>query len=882
MRKIFAVILTCLLYSFPNIANALLFIPTAQLTVITNTIPGDGVFNYLLFQGNQEVNSWETATVGGTESYTMPFLTASPTSYRLFQGSVSGSAYTVACSSLSQASVITISNNQALINLHEGDEVTCIFNNAPVQSKNKALLIPGIMGTEMLKGSEKLWADVTRMLITNNDRFMDPLSYTRDGYPLDGSIVTGEVLSREAGYDYSEKFAVELAERGYAIDSDLFYFPYDWRKDVRDVALQDLKAKIDALVPVGSTEKLDVIAHSQGGLVIKYLLYAMPEYRSKIGKLIFVGTPHLGAPKAAKALLYGDSMGVDLLGLGLDPQEIKRIGANMPSVYNLLPSREYFNHMPGYLGTTKKVGFLPGVEEIKIYNYDETKQTLRDRGLNSTLIDRAQEFHQAGFDAFDFGGTGVDTYNIVGCQEATIGRVFARSNGKYRIEYGPGDGTVPVFSANNIGGSQVYYALDTNHGTMLTGDGTRDQILNILEGNNAVASEITTNSAQCQFEGRQVSVHSPVDLHIYDEHGNHVGPTTGGGFDYEIPHVQYDVFDDQKFAFLPSGHTYRVELPATGNGAFDLYSEKIDNGSVASTAYYHAVPINSSSKGLVELNEANNQVLQMDANGDGGTDSSILPTSVLDSQQSKDVLAPATAAAATGTQGQPGWYRSSVQVGFTATDYTQGGASPAGLLETKCQVDSGQWAVCGQTMTITTEGAHTIKFYSTDKAGNSETEQILQFTIDKTAPEVSMQWSSVAKDVAFTGVDGPGSSPTVTDAGNIVSVQDKAGNVTVLTFAQRSRRQALRAELTGITYNGTPAAVVGNKLLYYWQLNKQGQLTLLSQYTASHKNYSILGVYDGKKTTLVGLDTKGIINKKLTGLVLLKIQTNKGLLQWSY
>ena len=59
-----------------------------------------------------------------------------------------------------------------------------------------------------------------------------------------------------------------------------------------------------------------------------------------MNKLVFVGTPNLGAPQSAKMSLYGDSLGVKKWFIGLDPAEMKKISQNMPAVYQMLPGQE--------------------------------------------------------------------------------------------------------------------------------------------------------------------------------------------------------------------------------------------------------------------------------------------------------------------------------------------------------------------------------------------------------------------------------------------------------------------------------------------------------------------------------------------------------------
>ncbi len=268
------------------------------------------------------------------------------------------------------------------------------------------LVVPGILGTKIKKGDDTLWPDPARMLGSPDDRFMDPLQFREDGTPLDTSLTLDGVVDKAGNTNYTQRLVDDFLSKHYHINTNLFLFAYDWRKDLRYIATQDddndpvisLKKQIDKIVENG--DKINIIAHSQGGLVVKKLLQDKPEYQSKIDKLIFVGVPNLGAPKVAKALLYGDSMDVKHLGMGLDPEEVKYIAHNMPAVYELLPTQEYFSHVLGYLGNLQT---LPsGIQLLGFYDYLGTKEALVNQGLNGGLINQAESFHDVSYDNFDF------------------------------------------------------------------------------------------------------------------------------------------------------------------------------------------------------------------------------------------------------------------------------------------------------------------------------------------------------------------------------------------------------------------------------------------------------------------------------------------------
>jgi len=68
-------------------------------------------------------------------------------------------------------------------------------------------------------------------------------------------------------------------------------------------------------------------------------------------------------------------------------------------------------------------------------------------------------------------------------------------------------------------------------------------------------------------------------------------------------------------------------------------------------------------------------------------------------------------------------YRSNVTVSLSATD------EGSGVLYTKYQLDEGDWVTYTAPFIVSTEGTHTVAYYSVDKAGNIEGEKQATFTI---------------------------------------------------------------------------------------------------------------------------------------------------------
>ena len=93
------------------------------------------------------------------------------------------------------------------------------------------------------------------------------------------------------------------------------------------------------------------------------------------------------------------------------------------------------------------------------------------------------------------------------------------------------------------------------------------------------------------------------------------------------------------------------------------------------------------------------------------------------------------------------WVNGAATVSLTATDNMSGVAS------TKYTVDGGSTQT-GTSLTLSTEGDHTLTFYSTDNAGNVEAVQTAHVKIDMTAPTISHAFTPLSyADGAWTNQD---------------------------------------------------------------------------------------------------------------------------------
>ena len=154
-------------------------------------------------------------------------------------------------------------------------------------------------------------------------------------------------------------------------------------------------------------------------------------------------------------------------------------------------------------------------------------------------------------------------------------------------------------------------------------------------------------SDTCGEEPPAVSghAHSPVDIHLYDSQGRHVGRNDSGGIDEEIPGAEYIEIPElhEKTITVHGGDGldgYRFVLTGTGTGAFDFTVTSADHAHNSSdTVKYISVPVTADTEASVTLDQQQDYTLVVDDDGDGTTDEQRRPDSVV--TQAVDLTPPA-------------------------------------------------------------------------------------------------------------------------------------------------------------------------------------------------------------------------------------------------
>ena len=544
---------------------------------------------------------------------------------------------------------------------NEGDYITIAFDsNNPIpikfsdpaqyhfigEQKIPIIIVPGIMGTRLnlVSDGEEVWPNGGRMVLSGSDEYLNALQLTsdvQDTVPIDvGSIVGQEFVAP----NYQPLLDLFI-NNGYVTGTNLFTVPFDWRKLVSDQRNR-LGTVLQEAINRSPNGKVNIITHSTGGLLVKDYLLSTSTINF-VDKLVFVGVPQIGAPKAFKILNYGDNFNFNLFGFYiLNSERMKIISQNMPGAYQLLPSRKYVELEGGYVQDYRN-----GAADENPLSYDQTNALMAEDPLdqrNVSLLNQVDAFHQ-NLDTQTLNLPNI--YNIAGCLNPTIRSIRAYDNGKFDINTGSGDGTVPLASA--LYGSdnyQNYFVLPPNtkenidHLGLVQEEAPLDLIKKIIDGNvDQLPYGISSNEQDCfPFSGTDliiVSTHSPVTLHIYDSQNHHTGPVENGDIELGISGSNYTTIGENNFAFLPADENYRFVINAYASGNFDFKVKSYAGENLESMTTYVNVPIQSDQT-MATLNFSTTSIpqLELDNDGNGSIDQYINPTGLLVGSSTTDVL----------------------------------------------------------------------------------------------------------------------------------------------------------------------------------------------------------------------------------------------------
>jgi pimeloyl-ACP methyl ester carboxylesterase len=198
----------------------------------------------------------------------------------------------------------------------------------PAGSAPYAILLPGIMGSHLSEGGERVWFDLGRMAAGGIER----LKIDRPG--VTASDVFGDFYS-----DFTD-----FLQASHSVD----VFPFDWRISIRDSA-NALATLVEQRLADAERngQGLHIVAHSMGGLVARAMLALRPDLWRRLKslpapacfRLIMLGTPNHGSFQAVRLMVgqYGIADLVALLDYRHSRWELMDIFNRYPGAAELLP-----------------------------------------------------------------------------------------------------------------------------------------------------------------------------------------------------------------------------------------------------------------------------------------------------------------------------------------------------------------------------------------------------------------------------------------------------------------------------------------------------------------------------------------------------------------
>lgn len=465
---------------------------------------------------------------------------------------------------------------------------------APEKTIDPVIIIPGIMGSAYKNG---------KLLI-------DPILHTYDDL-----IAT-------------------LKANGYTEGKDLFTFPYEWR-DSNVLTANLLKDKINEIKTICQCDKVDIVAHSMGGLAAREYIQS-GQYQNDVDQIIFLGTPHKGSPAAYLRWEAGE-FGTDFYdSLTKKFFEIEALEHGYFSLFSYVQDRP--------ISSVKEL--LPVFDYLKDKNTGNLKTYPNGYPRNiflEYLNNDVSKLLNSGVQITNVVGNAgeMSTINIIRVASSTnsfwidgMPDGFKGETGDRGLEKGSGDGTVPT-NGNILDSSIQNQEISGDHQRLPT----------LAEAN--IYSILTNKTASTTFNHNYVidlrvlllQLLSPVDMLVIAPDGKRMGKNFQTGEEYnEIPGAFYSGYqtDEEYITILnPLDGEYKVEVQGTDNGGkFGIDTSYISDSSSVSKEYSDNIePGEIKETSVITGGNENNLFLEIKTKGESA--SGLIPNSLSSRSGSK-------------------------------------------------------------------------------------------------------------------------------------------------------------------------------------------------------------------------------------------------------
>ncbi len=232
-----------------------------------------------------------------------------------------------------------------------------LYKNTSIQtSENPVIVLHGAFGSQLRDKNtqEDMWPGGAASILFSDFKYIGLKFDQQSLIPKPSSLEAYKIADSFIGTDFYGNLISTLQQAGAYLPTQagspvtdkhrrFYVFVYDWRQDNVESARQ-LELLIDQIrVDYQKPDlKVDIIAHSMGGLIARYFIrYGSEDVldgndfpvnvsgAKKVRKVILVGTPNLGSVDALQNIIRGLP-----IGFGNIPSEVL---ISMPSAYQLLP-----------------------------------------------------------------------------------------------------------------------------------------------------------------------------------------------------------------------------------------------------------------------------------------------------------------------------------------------------------------------------------------------------------------------------------------------------------------------------------------------------------------------------------------------------------------
>jgi pimeloyl-ACP methyl ester carboxylesterase len=182
-------------------------------------------------------------------------------------------------------------------------------------------------------------------------------------------------------------------------------FPYDWRKSLR-LSTAALKDRVLQLYGTNGNQPVHLVAHSMGGLLVRATLMEHgPELWPNLGRIVFIATPHYGAPAIAGYLknhLWGFDL-IALLGMYLSRETYRSLWGilgMLPAPRGIYPDTRQ-NDLTAWSSGNAADKYIHPCGNFDFYQVDnwQLKLTAKEAARLQTVLDDAANIHRKMYQA---------------------------------------------------------------------------------------------------------------------------------------------------------------------------------------------------------------------------------------------------------------------------------------------------------------------------------------------------------------------------------------------------------------------------------------------------------------------------------------------------